>query len=43
VSAATLCNFCCALAYADDIVGYFLHSANAMRRMLLCCDCYASD
>ena len=31
-----------ALAYADDIV---LHapSANAMRRMLLCCDSYASD
>ena len=31
-----------ALAYADDIV-LLAPSANAMRRMLLCCDSYASD
>ena len=31
-----------ALAYADDIV-LLAPSASAMRRMLLCCDRYASD
>jgi len=31
-----------ALAYADDIV-LLAPSANAMRRILSCCDSYASD